>query len=1404
MSDGTPRRRSRKLRKIAGVLAIFVVALLLVLVLAGPTILAAAAPMVARNLGIPGRLVLEDVALSWTGQLAIDGAALYNAENEQIAGLSVRTGGGLLGLLDAYVEQDIVVDGWAAVRMDEQGVTNIERALGIERGQDDTPAEDSAGPPRLPFDRVILDGLDVAFTQAAKPTLAIAGLKGEILADGSRIKTTLGASLAMPAEHPDTRSRIESAATHGNFELSADIGLEDMTGTALARVTEISPQFAQALGAQSGDEAVERAAHVAARGGLNLELNADIAAGTPRDAKVSADSQTIQASLAVRSEDGAFRLDSPASVEIDTAAFLAEDAIRRVALPAEGVELTQAGRISLNVERLVLPLAGNTPQLDQTRAIVRGTIGPTSLNIPGADGSTAEVRLSDISMHLGIDAANPIELNATAKAAVNDQPEGVLSLDGRADAAAMMEVFTGEDGIQVAGLARAVPAVQLKLQQVPLLAAKPWLSALEQAGLSIEDVTGPTLDATLAWTGNDDGSASVSLGVDAPHVKADAHARWTADAVALVSPASFSIARPAALASPWLPEGWSMRNGRGVEISVAELRLPMNGMTPDLAGTQTRATVRAGGLEVSRPDAPTIGLETLELNIDADAGQSTVQLSSTPTIAGQAASLTADLRSAGLATLMDAQAMGTPRVLGEVRFEGPTQLAQALDIQAAGRPLHAWLADAVGPDFTLVLELAEPPEGALAAGQLSIDAQHATLRASGLRASAAEVSLDGLTLRATPSALLWEGLAPKIGMEGSTLASTTSIVVNVGAGRFAFEQGANPLAGLDQTSVQLATESAIRINNLPTGQADESGDRPRTDVSIAVLQAGLNSVGRAIAGRSDLEASLDLTLDSPGLGRVAAVDARVTSDARGDLTAQATIAELSIRDALMLAGIDGAGADAAIGSLGDTGRIVVRANASATPEAAIPWEPTQVSLDLGTPRLTSSRPIVANFSDDTIQLAETTTITWTPDAQWLESAIGARITSVQPLQIRLDRIDLGNPLEQGVSLLDPTLVFVDASLDAQGATIAMPEKPSIELQAVTGRLRRIARSSYAITGQASTAGGGTLELNGLIQKPTDAQGRLDLQTAEVRGTIKGDGVPVALADALSNTDGLLADCLGPVVDLDAEIQHGRLIPGKPPQADLRFSVRGERADASGYGRLANHTISMPQPQTVLTVREVRPEIAERFSEIIPELLQVEKRPGDGPAIIRTEGLVIPTNGEWARGQGDITIALGTARFRTTSVLSSVLKATGQRERGSLGRRIDPIHLKMVDGVIIYEPFTLPLGDLEIESEGTVNLAENTMDVIVWIPIAALSDEAAGRFNTGLGSALGRSVPGFGSVSTVPWRVSGDLASPSILPAPQVLIRRRGSEFLGPLMRPGESLQDLLSIPRRREQPSEGG
>jgi hypothetical protein len=1048
-------------------------------------------------------------------------------------------------------------------------------------------------------------------------------------------------------------------------------------------------------------------------------------------------------------------------------------------------------------------MEANKPNLELAEATVRVQAGKTLLNVPGPDGAPVEIRVNSLEASALVDAGTPLKINALAKAGVRGQPDGQIQIDSVIDLNAIQSLTAEGQTLDITTLTALAPNFLVVLDQVPTLAAKPWLSALEAMGLDAPRIVGPKVNATLAWTQGIDGAADVTLNFQAQHIQASTAATWTRDAVILTAPATLNIARPNALAAPWLPEGWVMENGKGVQASIPELRLPMAGFTPDLAGATATANIRAAGTALHSPTAPTLGLNTLELQLATTGSQTTLELNAKPTVNGQPATLDANLRSAGLGALLEATAERPPPVLGTVNVSAPAQIAGAFGIDFAGRPLQQWASEAMGPNVTTRLDLTQPTEGLLA-GTLTVNAERANLTANGIGLTTAGLSLSDATLRATPSEALWQSLAPLLKLEGSTLVTTSPIVLEVGPASIPFSEGANPAAGLANTSVQLTTQRQIVIDGVPTGQPNEAGQRPRSTIALTSLSASLNSIGSAIGGGTNLQGTINVTIESPSQGRIAVLDGAVRSGDQGALNATLVIDELNTVLSSALAGLGEATATAIQGSLGPSGRIELNASARSTPQAATPWTLRTASLAVQTQKLTTAQPIAVEFLPDTITLASPTTLTWTPDAAWLESAIGARIASVQPFEIALDRLAVGNPLAGEFALLDPELVFVDAAIKGQGATIAIKDRPNIELETVTGRLRRIAHNTFSVTANAATAGGGTLELNALLDKPTDAQGRLDLETAEVRGTLKGDDVPVALADALSNTDGLLGDSLGEVVDLDAEIQHGKLIPGIPPQADLRFSVRGPRADVSGYGRLANHIISMPESQTLLTVREVRPEVSERFSEIIPELLRVEKRPEDGPAVVRTEGLAIPTNGDWTKGQGSMTIALGTARFQTSSVLSSVLKVTGQREQGSLGRRIDPIHITMVDGVINYDPFDLPIGDLTLHSEGTVNLPQNSMDVLVWIPMAALSDEAAGTFNTGLGSAIGRTIPGFGSATTVPWRVSGPLDNPSIRPAPRVLIERRGDQLFGPLLRPGETLGDLLSLPRKREPAGGGG
>ena len=84
---------------------------------------------------------------------------------------------------------------------------------------------------------------------------------------------------------------------------------------------------------------------------------------------------------------------------------------------------------------------------------------------------------------------------------------------------------------------------------------------------------------------------------------------------------------------------------------------------------------------------------------------------------------------------------------------------------------------------------------------------------------------------------------------------------------------------------------------------------------------------------------------------------------------------------------------------------------------------------------------------------------------------------------------------------------------------------------------------------------------------------------------------------------------------------------------------------------------------------------------------------------------------------------------------------------------DTPHLEQMVGVI--KAMT------DAYTEGTVDLVQNTMNVVTWVPFGALTDQAAGHLNTGLGSLLGHVTPQLiKAASLVPVRTKGPMDKPS--------------------------------------------
>src|SRR5690606_10185024 len=247
--------------------------------------------------------------------------------------------------------------------------------------------------------------------------------------------------------------------------------------------------------------------------------------------------------------------------------------------------------------------------------------------------------------------------------------------------------------------------------------------------------------------------------------------------------------------------------------------------------------------------------------------------------------------------------------------------------------------------------------------------------------------------------------------------------------------------------------------------------------------------------------------------------------------------------------------------------------------------------------------------------------------------------------------------------------------------------------------------------------------------------------------------PTPIIDALAQQGGVLAEALGPTVSVRVEATRLSRQGGV-----LRASATSERAEATIGGRVQNGAFVQTEP-TQVTLRVITPQLVQELGGSLPVVGTLEKRREDQPAVIRTENLTLPIDGDLSKLSGRVTIDPGVARFSTYGGFAALLRALDQRERGMIGGKIEPFVVNMHNGVLSYDRFRLPLGEFTLETKGSVDLVNRRMDLVTYVPFFALTDEVAGRLSTGLGGVAGALPGGIDRATLVPLRTSGPLDNP---------------------------------------------
>lgn len=407
-------------------------------------------------------------------------------------------------------------------------------------------------------------------------------------------------------------------------------------------------------------------------------------------------------------------------------------------------------------------------------------------------------------------------------------------------------------------------------------------------------------------------------------------------------------------------------------------------------------------------------------------------------------------------------------------------------------------------------------------------------------------------------------------------------------------------------------------------------------------------------------------------------------------------------------------------------------------------------------------------TDEQVGLRQPISLTWDPTPAFLASRVSVedgtegeqrlRILESSPVTIAVDKLRLG----PSGARFEPGNVEIGAKAQMSRFSFAFDDGPPVSFRTIQATMEptesldaidfAFAATRVDETGEeradgSSAGSGGALSADGRATFREDG-------SAAVTMVASGD-FPTLAVDAFANTGGAVYDLLGPTTTVDlrtSELSHS--------SGSALINVLSDHTQGSVRGEVRDDVFHADDGARI-TITRISEDFSERYIEtILPVLTRFEKTKEDDEATFVANGLTVPLGAGVEKLNGTIEVDLGTVQFKTSRLIGDILEATKNKAEGSLGGRIKPFTVSIAKGVISYPRTPIPTGKYVMETRGTVDLVKNRMDIIVYLPISALSGDIREAF---------RQVQGLDLIGMAPIRIKGKLDSPSVEPALDLLV-----------------------------------
>lgn len=1065
-----------------------------------------------------------------------------------------------------------------------------------------------------------------------------------------------------------------------------------------------------------------------------------------------------------------------------------------------------------------------------TLAITTTEITGTALVPDGSGpGSMKDFRVAPIAMTLqSADLAGPITLKGGSSATLAGQPAGALNVD-----------ITAAGALDDKGAPRSSGPTQLQgsvtLAQLATAIAQPIVQA---SGLDLPRGVGPTLDLTLSAKADPSAAAGgaipptdldlkiASAGVNGSlALMLDATALKTRNNTGVITIRSIAdLAGAAAQKS-----GIELAQGGSLAAQIRSINVPLNLKKDE--SLSAKAAIDAGiqltGLAVrpiAQPGAPTtepVRVDTLAVAANMQPGSPPkLSINGTGSHTNNPYTIAGAFELIGLRPIIDGAAKPyTLRPVGSLKIENlPTTLVgvamptpPAQPNQPAPLDVARLVRDAIGPALNVNLTTTRKGNDGVA---LTLDTTAANLVGKLVADAdpAVGATLSTLDFRTTISPELARSLLDSFGpkLESTpTLATPAALTITATPVTIPFSEPYKPdFAKAGDASITLAIAGKTLINNIvtkdETGKSRDIGPLGLEDVRIAA-----NLPLKTLApGSAAQPAKVDITAGVLGdaTNRIVNLAANAVvnlagGQPQGDLNANFKLGVTDLMRVDQLLGKPGRFAGAVGKTIAIDASSTVSFPKAGAPTGAMPFDRAVAKVNIDAPKFKTTKPLALTAAGDRVSLDTPTTITWAIAPGWANrELLGVSAEPSADPKAKPDALRLQDAMTVEVALnalaaalpstvnnvksgpLKPGIFNLDAAITSPGTTVIVDGQPAPfrGIRLVTKAGPTPGRADFTLAVDNAGLGQGengkpALNFTGFAAGIADAAGNVTADAAKL--TLEGVASPVntAIVDALAKQKGVLAEALGPTAALTLKARDLHKTPSGAG-GDLDVAFKSPRAELALKGTIqGNAFVSQGEPEIKLL--EITPKLGEKLVKGLPQVGSFQKQLADLPAVVKASGLTVPLDGNMAGLNGDLTLSLGQMQFTTTEIFGSLLKTGGGKAAGVLGRRIEPFNMQIRQGVATYDKFTLPLGEFALATRGTVDLVNERLDVITYIPFGAVTDETARLFKAGgigdiLGGALEKS-------AQLPFRTAGTFDKNDTKPDLKLFAEEAGKNLTKP-------------------------